>query len=73
MDESLDHDIPCRELYFSAFNTEEESRYPAPFLVLSRLTSQAHEAITNSQEGLPLEVRASASCSFPPSCSCSDW
>ena len=38
-----------RELYFSAFNTEEEKRYPEPFLVLNHLVAQAHRAAVESQ------------------------
>ena len=44
-----DTDHLCRELYFSAFNTEEEKGYPVPVLVLFHLVTQAHRAVVDSQ------------------------
>ena len=59
----------CRELYFSAFNTEEEKGYPVPVLVLYHLVTQAHRAVVESQvPNLSNKSAPSASRSSSPAC-----
>ena len=36
----------CRELFFSAFNSEQLQMYPEPFKVLCHLVGTGHQAVT---------------------------